>query len=83
MQIQLLAFWGVSLPLGYVLGSAPAWFPLSPAVPMQATGYWIGLVLGLTVAAVLLAISLRQLARERIAHPHDPGEYASSSAGAH
>ncbi len=69
MQIQLLAFWGVSLPIGYVLGSAPKWFALSPDVPMQATGYWIGLVLGLTVAALLLSWTLYQLARERILHP--------------
>lgn len=69
MQIQLLAFWGVSLPLGFVLGTAPRWIPFAPAVPMQATGYWIGLVLGLTVAGLLLAGSLRQLARARIADP--------------
>ncbi|MGZ8289346.1 MAG: MATE family efflux transporter [Telluria sp.] len=69
MQIQLLAFWGFSLPLGYVLGRAPEWFPWSPAAPMGATGYWIGLVLGLTVAAVLLTWSLHHLSRERALHP--------------
>jgi MATE family multidrug resistance protein len=65
MQIQLLAFWGFSLPLGYVLGLAPQWFPWSPAAPMAATGFWIGLVLGLTVAAVLLTMALHYLSRER------------------
>ncbi|MGZ8319472.1 MAG: MATE family efflux transporter [Telluria sp.] len=69
MQIQLLAFWGFSLPLGYVMGRAPEWFPWSPAAPMGATGYWIGLVLGLTVAAVLLTWSLHHLSRERALHP--------------
>ncbi|NHZ99410.1 MATE family efflux transporter [Massilia sp. CCM 8734] len=65
MQIQLLAFWGFAMPLGYVLGLAPGWFPWSPAVPMGAAGFWIGLVLGLTVAAVLLTWSLQHLSRTR------------------
>jgi MATE family multidrug resistance protein len=43
------------------------WFPWSPAAPMAAAGFWIGLVLGLTVAAVLLAWALRRLARQRVA----------------
>ena len=67
MQIQLLAFWGFAMPLGYVLGLAPAWFPWSPAAPMAATGFWIGLVLGLTIAAVLLSWSLQHLSNSRIA----------------
>ena len=66
MLIQLLAFWGFSLPLGYVLGLAPAWFPWSPEAPMAAFGFWIGLVLGLTVAALLLAIALHKLTRQRV-----------------
>ena len=66
MLIQLLAFWGFSLPLGYVLGLAPAWFPWSPEAPMAAFGFWIGLVLGLTVAALLLAMALQKLANRRV-----------------
>ena len=66
MVIQLVAFWIFSLPLGYVLGLAPAWFPWSPSAPMAAFGFWIGLVLGLTVAALLLTISLRKLANRRV-----------------
>jgi MATE family multidrug resistance protein len=65
MLIQLIAFWGFSLPVGYVLGLAPAWFPWSPAAPMAAFGFWIGLVFGLTVAAILLSASLRRLANQR------------------
>jgi MATE family multidrug resistance protein len=59
MQIQLFAFWGVSLPVGYALGLA--------GQPMGATGFWIGLVLGLTVAAVLLTWSLKRLSDRRVA----------------
>jgi len=66
MQIQLLAFWGFAMPVGYVLGLAPAWFPWSPAAPMAATGFWIGLVLGLTIAAVLLSWSLNSLSKRRV-----------------
>jgi MATE family multidrug resistance protein len=65
MVIQLVAFWIFSLPLGYVLGLAPAWFPWSPKAPMGVFGFWIGLVLGLTVAAVLLTVSLQKLSRAR------------------
>ncbi|WP_426110842.1 MATE family efflux transporter [Massilia sp. PWRC2] len=66
MVIQLVAFWLVSLPLGIVLGLAPAWLPFGPAAPMQVFGFWIGLVLGLSVAAVLLTAALARLARARV-----------------
>jgi MATE family multidrug resistance protein len=66
MVIQLLAFWGVSLPVGCILGLAPDWFPWSPPAPMSATGFWMGLVLGLTVAAVLLTWAYQRLAKARI-----------------
>jgi MATE family multidrug resistance protein len=66
MLIQMIAFWGVALPAGWILGLAPSWFPWSPAQPMAARGFWIGLVLGLTVAAVLLAWSLDKLSRQRV-----------------
>jgi MATE family multidrug resistance protein len=70
MVIQLVAFWGFSLPLGYVLGLAPGWFPWSPVAPMQAFGFWIGLVLGLTVAAVLLTWAFDRLSRQRMRAAH-------------
>ena len=66
MQIQVLAFWGFALPVGCILGLAPAWFPWSPAQPMAAGGFWIGLVLGLTIAAVLLTWSLHRLSALRV-----------------
>src|SRR5471032_1350296 len=66
MLIQLLAFWVFALPLGYVLGLAPAALPWSPAQPMAASGFWIGLVLGLTIAAVLLTWFLNRLSLQRL-----------------
>ncbi|MES2257274.1 MAG: MATE family efflux transporter [Pseudomonadota bacterium] len=66
MQIQLLAFWGFALPLGYVLGLAPPWLSIAPAAPMAASGFWIGLVLGLTIAATLLTGFLHRLSLQRL-----------------
>ena len=67
MLIHLMAFWGFSIPLGCVLGLAPAWMPWAPAAPMMATGFWIGLTLGLSIAAVLLVWYLHHLSNQRIA----------------
>jgi MATE family multidrug resistance protein len=70
MLIQLTAFWVFSLPVGYSLGLAPAWMPWAPAQPMAAQGFWIALVLGLTIAALGLAALLRQVARNRLPGNH-------------
>ncbi len=43
--ITLVAYWVLGLPIGYLLG-----FKLD----LGAQGIWIGLLIGLTVAAVLL-----------------------------
>jgi MATE family, multidrug efflux pump len=45
MVITVLAYWGVGMPLGYWLGFR---------AEMGVRGMWIGLIAGLTVAAVLL-----------------------------
>ena len=49
MLITIFAYWGVGLPLG-------AWFGLH--LNGRAPGLWVGLILGLSVAAVLLALRL-------------------------
>jgi multidrug resistance protein, MATE family len=59
MVIHLTAFWGFCLPLGYVLGLAPDWGPWHSALGAQ--GFWIALVLGLTVAAAGLMLLLRRV----------------------
>jgi MATE family multidrug resistance protein len=69
MLIHMLAFWGFALPLGCTLGLAPAWIPFAPSAPMQATGFWIALVIGLTVAATLLTWFLQRLSRRRLVQP--------------
>jgi MATE family multidrug resistance protein len=66
MLIHMIAFWVFSLPLGCILGLAPEWIPFAPAVPMEAQGFWIALVVGLTVAALGLVALLRNVARSRI-----------------
>jgi MATE family multidrug resistance protein len=69
MVIHLTAFWVFSLPLGCVLGLAPQWLPWRPAQAMGAQGFWIALVVGLTVAAVGLVLLLRKVALD-----HLPGQ---------
>ncbi|MFZ3219630.1 MAG: MATE family efflux transporter, partial [Rhodoferax sp.] len=70
MVIQLTAFWLVSLPLGCALGLAPEWLPWHPAQPLQAQGFWMALVAGLTVGAIGLVLLLRFVARQHL----PPGE---------
>jgi MATE family multidrug resistance protein len=62
MVLHLTAFWGVCLPLGCLLGLAPDWLPFAPAEPMAARGFWIALIVGLTVAAGGLILMLRNVA---------------------
>jgi MATE family multidrug resistance protein len=66
MVIHLTAFWLVSLPLGYALGLAPAWLPWQRA-PMGAAGFWLALIVGLTIAAAGLVVLLRHTARKHLA----------------
>jgi multidrug resistance protein, MATE family len=69
MQVHLLAFWGFSLPLGCVLGLAPSWlqhFGLAPSLPMGVNGFWYGLILGLSVAALLLTRLLLRISKQRM-----------------
>jgi MATE family multidrug resistance protein len=51
MFITLLSYWGVGLPLGYALGLTDVFGP-----ERGPEGFWIGLLAGLTCAAVLLSL---------------------------
>lgn len=66
MAIHLTAFWLISLPLGCVLGLAPEWMPWRPTEAMQAQGFWIALIVGLSVAAVALVVLLHAITRQHI-----------------
>jgi multidrug resistance protein, MATE family len=57
MLITAFAYWGVGMPLGALFAFRFDW---------AAPGMWVGLVLGLTVAAILLGWRLRQLLRARV-----------------
>lgn len=59
MWITLLSYWGIALPLGILL---------SRVLPYGAAGFWTGLVIGLTIAAILLGIRLRQQQRRLWRH---------------
>ncbi|MFT4674679.1 MAG: MATE family multidrug resistance protein, partial [Reinekea sp.] len=62
MYIMLSSFWGIGIPLGYILAFRD-W--LVPA--MGAPGFWIGLIAGLSHAAVWLLIRLFLISRQQ--HP--------------
>ncbi|MGG3282271.1 MATE family efflux transporter [Paenibacillus solani] len=61
-MLAFLSFWIIGLPVGYVLANFTDW---------QAFGYWIGLITGLAVGAVLMLMRLvkvqRKFAREQAA----------------
>jgi multidrug resistance protein, MATE family len=61
MLLTLFAYWGIGLPVGYSLGLSD-WF----GEPSGPHGLWQGLVVGLTCAAIMLAIRLRSSARRHI-----------------
>lgn len=69
MVIHMTAFWGFCLPLGYWLGIAPAWLPWHLTDAMAAKGFWMALVVGLTVAALGLTWFLNHLSLSRLRHP--------------
>ncbi len=55
MAITVVAYWLVGLPLGIWLGFG---------LDLQARGMWMGMIAGLTAAAVLLALRYRAISRE-------------------
>lgn len=51
--ITLLSYWVVGLPVGYILGLTDLIIE-----PIGAAGFWIGIILGLAVAAILLMVRM-------------------------
>ncbi|WP_293267594.1 MATE family efflux transporter [Neptunomonas sp.] len=58
LVIVFIAYWVIGLPLGYVLSLTDIILPA-----MGAAGFWYGLVIGLSVSAILLMIRLRRVAK--------------------
>ncbi|MEA3544797.1 MAG: MATE family efflux transporter [Thermodesulfobacteriota bacterium] len=54
----IIAYWVIGMPLGYSLALTDFW-----GVQLGAKGFWISLIIGLSVAAVLLGIRLRKVSR--------------------
>ncbi|MCG5500834.1 MATE family efflux transporter [Ectothiorhodospira lacustris] len=59
MLITLLSYWAVGLAAGHGLATRG----LGEISPLGVHGYWIGLIMGLTVAALLLGLRLRAVSR--------------------
>jgi MATE family multidrug resistance protein len=62
MVLMLLAFWCVGIPSGTWLG----YHGWTPGRPMEVYGFWIGLVVGLVLVSLALAISLRVVANRHV-----------------
>jgi MATE family multidrug resistance protein len=60
MVLTITAYWAVGLPSGYVLGMTDF---LGPA--RGPAGFWQGLILGLTTAAVFLSVRLAWVSAKR------------------
>jgi MATE family multidrug resistance protein len=52
----VFAYWVIGLPLGYSLALTDFW-----GTPLGAKGFWISLIVGLSIAAVLLGARLRKV----------------------
>lgn len=57
LLLILLAYWVVALPLGYLLARTELL-----GEPIAAKGFWIGLLVGLTITCVLLTLRLYRIA---------------------
>ena len=61
MVLTLFAYWGLGLPVGYLLGLTD-WL----GQPSGPSGLWQGLIVGLSCAAAMLVVRLARSARKRI-----------------
>ena len=62
--ITFVSYWLIGLPTGVVLGRTD-WIT---AEPMAAAGFWIGFIVGLSAAAVMLGARLLYIQRPSAAH---------------
>jgi MATE family multidrug resistance protein len=59
--VVVLAYWVIGLPLGYSLGLTDMW-----GQQYGAQGFWMGLVVGLAIAAILLGWRFLHLSRQQV-----------------
>ncbi len=62
LLIVFIAYWLIGLPLGYLLALTDILIPR-----LGAAGFWYGLVVGLSVSALLLITRLKSVARRELA----------------
>ncbi|GKT12926.1 MAG: multidrug resistance protein, MATE family [Thiomicrorhabdus sp.] len=56
MVVTFISYWGIGLGLGYIFAFTDLFLPA-----MGVQGFWLGIVLGLTLAAILLSIRLKRI----------------------
>ncbi|MCF7203395.1 MATE family efflux transporter [Pseudomonas oligotrophica] len=78
MVFTLFAYWGIGLPLGYLLGLTDRLGPAS-----GPGGLWQGLIAGLSCAALLLGIRLARSARREIRRLRDSEARVPAPASPH
>ncbi|WP_321365482.1 MATE family efflux transporter [uncultured Desulfuromusa sp.] len=61
LLMVIISYWGIGLPLGYSLALTNTF-----GSPLGAKGFWLSLLIGLSVAAILLGLRLRKVARKEI-----------------
>ena len=66
MIIHLSAFLLICIPLGLWLGLAPSFLPLPPWDTTGPTGFWLALIIGLSIAALGLFIYLKHISQQFI-----------------
>ena len=65
LLLIFISYWLIGLPLGYLLGMTDLIYPI-----MGAAGFWIGIIFGLSIAAVLLCLRLWRVLRKPFPQPH-------------
>lgn len=60
MLLSIIAYWFIGFPLGYILALTDI-----ISEPMAAKGFWIGLLIGLTLSAILMTIRLKLIVRQK------------------
>jgi MATE family multidrug resistance protein len=58
MVMMFIAFWGIGIPVGTWLG----YVGLPGGAPLEVYGFWVGLVVGLVLVSIALALGLKRVA---------------------